>query len=174
MRATQPVCDICRHIAPCLILGGPARLGSARRLGHRDCTMHDCLARQCLSAPCLVLQAPTSFIVHACTLSPNPCPTGWWLCRCAIVLLDQAWQDPDRDIADGVDERSQTSLLRLDSMLMRTHLNLRKLLEVCPGPLPAAGNSRQASAAMPLCRASQQCCPIATVMPKMPGDLVMA
>ena len=46
------------------------------------------------------------------------------------MLLDQAWEDPDQDISDGVDEKTQTSLLRLDAMLMRTHLNLRKLLEV--------------------------------------------
>ena len=52
------------------------------------------------------------------------------------MLLDQAWQDPDQDISDGVDEKSQTSLLRLDAMLMRTHLNLRKLLEVGSEQLP--------------------------------------
>lgn len=42
----------------------------------------------------------------------------------------QAWMDPDMDPTDGIDERSQHAMLRLDAMVMRVQLNVRFLLEV--------------------------------------------
>ena len=51
--------------------------------------------------------------------------------RCAIVLCDRAWIDPDLDLSNGVDERSQNAMLRLDALVMRVQLNIRFLLEVC-------------------------------------------
>ena len=47
---------------------------------------------------------------------------------CAHV---QAWLDPDLDPSNGIDERSQHAMLRLDALVMRVQLNIRFLLEVC-------------------------------------------
>lgn len=52
------------------------------------------------------------------------------ICRCAIVLCDQTWLDPDMDLSNGIDERSQDAMLRLDALVMRVQLNIRFLLEV--------------------------------------------
>ena len=40
--------------------------------------------------------------------------------------------DPDGDDSNGIDERSQHAMLRLDAMVMRVQLNVRFLLEVRP------------------------------------------
>ena len=50
--------------------------------------------------------------------------------KCAIVLCDQSWLDPDLDLSNGLQLRSQSDMLRLDSLVMAVQLNIRKLLEV--------------------------------------------
>ena len=50
--------------------------------------------------------------------------------KCAIVLCDQSWQDPDLDLSNGLDLLSEADTLRLDSLVMTVQLNIRKLLEV--------------------------------------------
>ncbi|KAK9800761.1 hypothetical protein WJX73_008207 [Symbiochloris irregularis] len=54
--------------------------------------------------------------------------------RCAIILCDQAWMDPDGDDSNGIDERSQHAMLRLDALVMRVQLNVRFLLEEAGQP----------------------------------------
>lgn len=39
-------------------------------------------------------------------------------------------------MSDGIDERSQGAMLRLDALVMRVQLNIRFLLEVCLTPCP--------------------------------------
>ena len=50
--------------------------------------------------------------------------------KCAIVLCDEAWQDPDLDLSNGLDLVSEADTLRLDALVMTVQLNIRKLLEV--------------------------------------------
>lgn len=49
--------------------------------------------------------------------------------RCALVLCDELWVDPDKDDANGIDSLDEPSVLRLDSLVMVAQLNIRKLLE---------------------------------------------
>ncbi len=50
--------------------------------------------------------------------------------KCAIILCDQSWLDPDLDLSNGLALSSQSDMLRLDAMVMSVQLNIRKLLEV--------------------------------------------
>ena len=54
------------------------------------------------------------------------------MCRfkCAIVLCDQSWQDPDLDQANGIEMRDETDMLRMDAIVTTIQLNIRCLLEV--------------------------------------------
>ncbi|WIA29180.1 hypothetical protein OEZ86_011691 [Tetradesmus obliquus] len=49
--------------------------------------------------------------------------------RCALVLCDELWVDPDSYDGNGIDSLDEPSVLRLDSLVMVTQLNVRKLLE---------------------------------------------
>lgn len=49
--------------------------------------------------------------------------------RCAVVLCDELWVDPDSNDSNGIDGVDEPSVLRLDSLVMVTQLNVRKLLE---------------------------------------------
>ncbi|KAJ9511776.1 hypothetical protein QJQ45_022650, partial [Haematococcus lacustris] len=49
--------------------------------------------------------------------------------KCAIVLCDDKWIDPDQDSANGIDELRQRDMLRLDAMVMMVQLNIRKVLD---------------------------------------------
>ena len=49
--------------------------------------------------------------------------------KCAIILCDQSWLDPDLDLSNGVALKSQSDMLRLDALVMAVNLNIRKLLE---------------------------------------------
>ena len=51
--------------------------------------------------------------------------------KCAIILCDQSWLDPDLDLSNGVALKSQSDMLRLDALVMAVNLNIRKLLEAC-------------------------------------------
>ncbi len=50
--------------------------------------------------------------------------------RCAIILCDEGWVDPDLDTSNGIQIESEGDLLRLDSMLLMVQLNVRSILEV--------------------------------------------
>lgn len=50
--------------------------------------------------------------------------------KCAIILCDQSWLDPDLDLSNGIAISSQVGMLRLDSLVLAVQLNIRKLLEV--------------------------------------------
>lgn len=50
--------------------------------------------------------------------------------KCAIILCDQSWLDPDLNLSNGIALKSQSDMLRLDAMVMAVQLNIRKLLEV--------------------------------------------
>lgn len=50
--------------------------------------------------------------------------------KCAIILCDQSWLDPDLDLSNGVELKSQSDMLRLDALVMTVQLNIRKLLQV--------------------------------------------
>lgn len=50
--------------------------------------------------------------------------------KCAIILCDFSWQDPDLDPSNGLTMISQADTLRLDALVMTVQLNIRKLLEV--------------------------------------------
>ena len=54
------------------------------------------------------------------------------LCRfkCAIVLCDQAWLDPDLDHTNGISMRGEGDMLRMDAVITSVQLNIRCLLEV--------------------------------------------
>lgn len=54
--------------------------------------------------------------------------------KCAIILCDQSWLDPDLDLSNGIALKSQSDMLRLDAMVMAVQLNIRKLLEVSCNP----------------------------------------
>lgn len=54
--------------------------------------------------------------------------------KCAIILCDGRWVDPDLDSSNGIQMREAKDMLRFDSMLMLVQLNIRKLLEVRPIP----------------------------------------
>ena len=64
------------------------------------------------------------------------------MCRfkCAIVLCDQAWLDPDLDHTNGISMRGEGDMLRMDAVITSVQLNIRCLLEVgrlqqlCPNP----------------------------------------
>ncbi|KAF6266640.1 hypothetical protein COO60DRAFT_7439 [Scenedesmus sp. NREL 46B-D3] len=49
--------------------------------------------------------------------------------RCALVLCDELWVDPDSYDGNGIDSLDEPSVLRLDSLVMVAQLNVRKLLE---------------------------------------------
>lgn len=49
--------------------------------------------------------------------------------RCAIVLCDELWVDPDNDDSNGIDTIDEPSVLRLDALVMVVQLNIRKILE---------------------------------------------
>jgi hypothetical protein len=46
------------------------------------------------------------------------------LFRCALVLCDELWVDPDNNDANGLDSLDEPSVLRLDSMVMVAQVNL--------------------------------------------------
>lgn len=50
--------------------------------------------------------------------------------RCAIILCDEGWVDPDLDTSNGIQIEEEGDLLRLDSMLLLVQLNVRSILEV--------------------------------------------
>ena len=52
--------------------------------------------------------------------------------RCAIILCDEGWIDPDLDTSNGIQIEEEGDLLRLDSMLLMVQLNVRSILEVSP------------------------------------------
>lgn len=54
--------------------------------------------------------------------------------KCAIILCDQSWLDPDLDLSNGVELKSQSDMLRLDALVMAVQLNIRKLLQVASSP----------------------------------------
>ncbi|KAK9866656.1 hypothetical protein WJX84_009216 [Apatococcus fuscideae] len=49
--------------------------------------------------------------------------------RCAIILCDEGWIDPDLDTSNGIQIEEEGDLLRLDSMLLMVQLNVRSILE---------------------------------------------
>lgn len=49
--------------------------------------------------------------------------------RCAVVLCDELWVDPDSNDGNGIDGVDEPSVLRQDSLVMVSQLNVRKLLE---------------------------------------------
>ncbi|KAK9811837.1 hypothetical protein WJX72_011041 [[Myrmecia] bisecta] len=54
--------------------------------------------------------------------------------KCAMVLCDTAWMDPDNDASNGIELHEQRDFLRMDAMVMLVHLNIRKLLEAACHP----------------------------------------
>mmetsp|Transcript_40088 Transcript_40088/g.113563 ORF Transcript_40088/g.113563 Transcript_40088/m.113563 type:complete len:339 (-) Transcript_40088:39-1055(-) len=48
--------------------------------------------------------------------------------NCIIILCDQSWMDPDRDQSNGIDTQCTGDMLRLDSLIMGVHVNVRMLL----------------------------------------------
>lgn len=49
--------------------------------------------------------------------------------RCAVVLCDELWVDPDSNDTNGIEGIDEPSVLRQDALVMVTQLNVRKLLE---------------------------------------------
>ncbi|KAK9810370.1 hypothetical protein WJX72_009592 [[Myrmecia] bisecta] len=49
--------------------------------------------------------------------------------KCAIVLCDESWIDPDLNLDNGIEIGNEADMLRLDAMLMMVQLNLRAQLE---------------------------------------------
>lgn len=54
--------------------------------------------------------------------------------KCAVVLCDMSWLDPDMEVANGIAATEQSDMLRLDAMILMVQLNIRKLIEVCAAP----------------------------------------
>jgi hypothetical protein len=50
--------------------------------------------------------------------------------KCAVVLCDMSWLDPDMEVANGIAATEQSDMLRLDAMILMVQLNIRKLVEV--------------------------------------------
>ncbi|KIZ07098.1 hypothetical protein MNEG_0853 [Monoraphidium neglectum] len=48
--------------------------------------------------------------------------------KCAIVLCDEHWVDPDHDESNGIESTDEPSMLRLDALMMTVQLNIRKTL----------------------------------------------
>lgn len=48
--------------------------------------------------------------------------------RCALLLRDERWIDPDLDLANGIELHEQGDMLRIDSLIMNMQINLRQLL----------------------------------------------
>ena len=65
------------------------------------------------------------------TLSISP-RLRWCRFKCAIVLCDQAWLDPDLDHTNGISMRGEGDMLRMDAVITSVQLNIRCLLEVRP------------------------------------------
>ena len=47
--------------------------------------------------------------------------------KCAIVLCDALWLDPDADDLNGIETKEKRDFLRLDAMIMMVQLNVRKV-----------------------------------------------
>ncbi|KAK9850097.1 hypothetical protein WJX84_009691, partial [Apatococcus fuscideae] len=54
--------------------------------------------------------------------------------KCAIVLCDALWLDPDADDLNGIETKEKRDFLRLDAMIMMVQLNVRKALELAGHP----------------------------------------
>lgn len=48
--------------------------------------------------------------------------------KCAIVLCDALWLDPDADDLNGIEVNEKRDFLRLDAMIMMAQLNVRKVI----------------------------------------------
>mmetsp|Transcript_13718 Transcript_13718/g.38824 ORF Transcript_13718/g.38824 Transcript_13718/m.38824 type:complete len:1022 (+) Transcript_13718:260-3325(+) len=46
-----------------------------------------------------------------------------------VIVCDKGWLDPDVDGTNGIDSRDPEDILRLDSMIMMVHVNVRMLLK---------------------------------------------
>jgi hypothetical protein len=69
--------------------------------------------------------------VYDCGCGPATSPV-FVLCsyKCAVVLCDMSWLDPDMEVANGIAATEQSDMLRLDAMILMVQLNIRKLVEV--------------------------------------------
>ena len=56
--------------------------------------------------------------------------------KCAIVLCDALWLDPDADDLNGIEVNEKRDFLRLDAMIMMAQLNVRKVHTHRPFPIP--------------------------------------
>lgn len=54
--------------------------------------------------------------------------------KCAVVLCDMSWLDPDMEVANGIAATEQSDMLRLDAMILMVQLNIRKLIEEAAQP----------------------------------------
>lgn len=81
--------------------------------------------------------------------------------RCAILLCDHIWVDPDMTAANGVEMGEEDDMLRLDSMMLMMQLNLRQIVEVRRDLWVGCWAGGQCSGpSTPVCR---QCCAWAAV-----------
>jgi hypothetical protein len=69
---------------------------------------------------------------HGCRLKLF-CGAGLRSYKCAVVLCDMSWLDPDMEVANGIAATEQSDMLRLDAMILMVQLNIRKLVEVGVG-----------------------------------------
>jgi hypothetical protein len=60
--------------------------------------------------------------------------------RCALVLCDELWVDPDNNDANGLDSLDEPSVLRLDSLVMVAQV--RSLIVFLEQMLCAAGHKQ--------------------------------
>jgi len=52
-----------------------------------------------------------------------------WRYRCALVLCDEQWADPDMDETNGIHATDEPSVLRLDSLVMV--VQVRRAAQAC-------------------------------------------
>lgn len=58
--------------------------------------------------------------------------------KCAVVLCDMKWLDPDMEEANGISATEQSDMLRLDALVLMVQLNVRKLIAVRGSPCASA------------------------------------
>jgi hypothetical protein len=54
--------------------------------------------------------------------------------RCAVVLCDESWVDPDNNEANGLDSLDEPSVLRLDSLVMVAQVGGHASKRICTHP----------------------------------------
>ena len=82
----------------------------------------------------MVMYGSTILLRYATTIVPVQLDVRRY--KCAIVLCDALWLDPDADDLNGIEVNEKRDFLRLDAMIMMAQLNVRKVQTHTPSSPP--------------------------------------